>query len=129
MRIADVAFTLPWAPDSLNVLLRTHWSRRHRENGSTDLVVRASTRPADRTRRLALRVDFVIRRKRLLDEDNNAASIKPILDALVRTGVIFDDRKVQVTVRQEKARLPTTQVSVWWDDAAPLFAARPDMIA
>lgn len=84
-------WTIRKVPLSLNRILRRHWSVRRREARAWRLQVRAACgRPIVRTAvRVAL--EIVVYRRRPQDPDNAVASLKPILDALVREGWLRDD--------------------------------------
>lgn len=71
-------------------LLRMHWTRRDRYTKTIAQLVRSPGCPPP----LKSPVDVVFcraYRAREMDQDNLAASAKPVLDALRRAGVIEDD--------------------------------------
>ena len=106
-------------PISLNRMLRQHWAVRRRYNQRWYNAVAYTVllehgpliEPVTDRRRLSI----WLHRKRLLDPDNATASVKPIVDAMCRTGLIVDDSEkyihlevVQVTDKPEK-----TVIEVW----------------
>lgn len=109
---------LPYAPVTANRYLRMHWTRRRLEGHAWhSYIVGYAGRPPDSPPRKA-RVSIVVRRKRLQDPDNAYASCKPVLDALVRRGWLWDDsgRHLELDVREEL--LPSAdawKTSIKWE--------------
>ena len=60
------------------------------------------------------RVTIISYRKRLLDEDNNVGSTKPLLDAVKDMGLIWDDspKFCELVTRQEKAGKVMTEIQI-----------------
>lgn len=89
-------------------LLRMHWAGRKRLASKLELMLLAALsagqiqveRPKGK-----VRVTYVRSyRANAMDEDNLAASLKPVLDALVRIGVLVDDspERLEIACLQRK---------------------------
>jgi Holliday junction resolvase RusA-like endonuclease len=84
-------FELLKLPPSLNVFMRWHYRKRAAEFKKIEQSCYAQIKrpkvPLDN-----YKIKFTRYTNRPLDIDNLVASFKPILDALVRSGVITDDK-------------------------------------
>src|SRR6266540_7015241 len=89
---------LPIYPLSLNRLLRLHWRTRGRKRDAWEGAIAsrvgfgpwyAGRREVRAPRRA--RVSILVGREKLQDPDNCVGSVKVVLDALCRTGWIYDD--------------------------------------
>lgn len=100
-------FTIPDAPKSPNVFYSSHWRVRHTHSKRWHSMVFAKVwphKPAAPLKKARLILTRYSVRK--MDDDNCRLSFKPVVDALVKYGVLSDD-SVDVIgspdVRQEKA--------------------------
>lgn len=98
-RPPDLRFRLPLPGSFSNRLARRHWAIQHRERKDylkvAHLMLQAQLRGTQRPR-LPLRRALVAARLtvwNVFDDDNAVALLKPVLDALVRVGVLLDDRR------------------------------------
>ena len=106
---------VPRSPNGPNGLLRMHWARRRRyADGWYWLVFRAMGGDAHCCGELRATVRIHQVRRRLLDTDNLYASVKPVLDAMRKTGLIFDDsaKWCDLTVTQEVGRPVRTLIEM-----------------
>lgn len=81
-------------PRSLNTMLRQHWAERKRQRDLWACEVTAAWLAAGRPRyrrKVRALVTCYYRTTRRRDTDNMTASVKPIIDALVRLGCLLDD--------------------------------------
>ncbi len=107
--------TLHSVPKSLNKALRSHYHRRTRANNMWELLIAGQCRGKLPAKPLEKAHITITRHAyRFLDYDGLVGSMKPVVDALVRVGVLKDDNW-GVTgpwdVRQEfrpKKRRPTS---------------------
>ena len=91
----SVHLTIPLVPVSNNKLLRMHWRDRRRLNRQwLDEIwvalhqARVKGRPElDRVR---IRIE-IQRPRRRRDDDNTRGGLKPVLDAMVKLGLLADD--------------------------------------
>ena len=88
-----MTITIPGVLPSSNAVLRWHWTRRARLWREWSRAVWAATRATPRTRSVQdpVAVEVVHHRARLLDPDNAVGAVKPLLDALVAAGLVYDD--------------------------------------
>lgn len=87
-----------------NGLLRMHWAKRKRYSDSIELAVRAASGSPPTIVGKVMLVYTRAHRGRPMDEDNLAASAKPVLDALRRFNVIVDDRPELLTLHCAQAK-------------------------
>ena len=107
-------------PLSVNRVLRMHWAKRHNYNAIwVDEVFAAKNeiklwgRPEHTD--VTVRIRLFYSGQVAMDEDNLVASCKPIIDALVKNGILLDDSPDHVrgvTVSQTKTRPKDTGVSI-----------------
>jgi len=107
---------VPVSPNGPKGYLRMHWAKRAKYNEAWAWRIRGAMGwPAvfDQAPDKA-RVTIVQFRKRLLDEDNLWASVKPIVDGLEDWQLLVDDSPAhcELVVRQEIAKVPRTEISV-----------------
>ncbi len=113
--MAVISFEIPQLPKLPNQIMYSHWRTRH--NHATkwkNLVIEATVKlclwkNAELSDRLPFKKARVIITRcssRQPDFDNLVSSIKPLLDGLVKAGIISDDRQdviAQPIVLWEKA--------------------------
>lgn len=89
--------------NSARGLLRRHWTKRGRDRDSLLLLLRAPgpLPSVGGPARVAYSRTYA---RAPLDPDNLAASAKPILDALVRLGVLVDDSPAYLELAPEQER-------------------------
>jgi len=83
---------IPWVPTSLNKGLRSHWGKRHKENIAWANYISAESvrkKPAAPLQKAKLTI--VRHSHRSLDFDGLVGSLKPVVDALIFSGIIADD--------------------------------------
>lgn len=80
--------TIPRVPISPNDRERLHWTDKRKTNKKWRGDIMAAL---DRNRFYIVRI--VLHRRRLLDEDNAVGSLKPVLDGLRDSGLIYDDSR------------------------------------
>ena len=85
------SWTFPRVPKSANRMLRAHWGVRRRDRWNWRKHVRAVCGKPPEKMRGRVRLDIVVSRRRRQDPDNAYASVKPLLDVLVREGWLEDD--------------------------------------
>ena len=127
-----ITLELPTAPPSLNQWQRMHWAKRkliaggmrdeiglclvveHRELARVEIgsnglgvVVLKSRAKGHR------RVKITRRGSRTLDHDNLVGGCKPLVDALVKVGLIENDTPALVTVEYAQERGAGCRVDVW----------------
>ncbi len=113
-----ISLTIPEVPRGPNGhagLLRMHWRVRNQYRDRWYWLIRAALPVMvlePQTERCKVRIHQV--RKRRLDPDNLVASVKYVLDSLIRWGVIKDDSPgwIELTVTQEAGRPCRTLIEV-----------------
>lgn len=88
-----ITFYVP-LPDSLNVALRQHWSKRHKAQQETDTIVYLSIRQHFKTAIPCwkkVKVKFTIYSNRFMDADNRIMTCKVCVDSIRNAGLIADD--------------------------------------
>jgi len=106
--------TLPNVPCSLNVLLRLHWSKRRKLSITWSLLlIEAGVNDIPDALRKR-QVSICRYAPRTLDSDNLVASYKLVIDALVRSGALFDDSPewLDLKVTQLKAKRKKTCITI-----------------
>lgn len=83
-------YVFDFVAPGLNVMLREHFSKRKKRKETIQWCIIQQGLVNHKGR-----VELTYKRtsRRLLDDDNNAASAKSFLDALVKCGVIVDDSR------------------------------------
>lgn len=109
---------------TLNKLLRLHWAAKAKIQktlaAEVALIVREMESHDDeipvgflgqREKRVVV---IMLRRKKLMDEDAKYGAVKPLLDAIKKAGLIYDDSPEWLTLRvnQEKNDKDRTLVEV-----------------
>ena len=107
----SIWFVIPRVPTSLNKMLRKHWAVRAKEQSAWDdeifvavsierrrqwanLIFKADGKPY-----LPVQVEIkVVWKSRRLDPDGLAASVKPILDAMRKICLIYNDSPRWITL-------------------------------
>lgn len=114
--IKQVEFTLQAVPPSLNVMLRTHWVKRRKEQEKWDLLVKVewlNRRKFVFQKPVEILYIITFKDVRTRDLDNYIGGTKYITDALKRTFIPQDSaewlRRVSVEFRTGK---PQTRVSI-----------------
>ena len=118
-KLGKAIIVIPCAMPSLNQQLRMHHYARMRLKKEcvkavgdalkvSGYLVMEMIRPSRR------KVTIISYRKRLLDEDNNVGSTKPLLDAVKDMGLIWDDspKFCELVTRQEKAGEVKTEIQI-----------------
>jgi len=106
-------WTLRRVPRGANKLLRAHWSVRRREEKDWRLLIRSVCGRPPAMVESRVRLEVTIHRLQLQDPDNAYASLKPLLDALVREGWLRDyssqwlELDVQELVESDRRRCRT----------------------
>ena len=100
---------------SLNKLQRLHWAARKRVRDSYEQWFRWHARPEHRAKRSQFRHVTIERHgSKQLDHDNFVGGCKPLVDALIRARLIWDDSPDFLTVDyiQCKAKRSKTKTVV-----------------
>ena len=110
-----ISFILFNEPVSLNVSLGQHWAVRSRRNKKLHDTVFAGAWNAGWNRRMPpfTQVGVIIRNWRG-DFDNAVAGCKPLIDALVKNGIIKDDnpKECRITYRLVKSDIKGKSVEI-----------------
>lgn len=88
-----IKLTLSSIPDSLNVKLRTNRHALNRESKKWDFLISQAADgliPAEPFKKA--QVTMIRHSHRMLDFDGMVGSLKPVMDAIVSTGIVEDDR-------------------------------------
>lgn len=108
-----IRFSIPGlAPKSTSPNGRAHYLRKHADGkayGETVFLIAQSAKPAwwpSQGQERAL-VTLTQKANRLRDHDNFAASFKPGLDAIVRAGIIADDKPSVIDLSLRAVRVKT----------------------
>ena len=97
-------------PESLNKMLRTHWSKRARGRADWYWLLQVGTTPSQRIalktaaqtqHRMKVRIKTFLRTRRF-DPDNLTAAVKPLLDSLVKLQFIRNDSPVWLDLKVEQ---------------------------
>ena len=110
-----VRIEIPLPTPSLNRYKRMHWGAQKRLRDQYETLIRHQMRSLDRARPHQFRRVKIERYgSRLLDVDNFVGGCKPLIDALSRAGIIWDDsiRYVRVDYEQIKATAKTARTIV-----------------
>jgi hypothetical protein len=113
-----ITIMLPFATPSQNAYQRWHWRRRSELRDTCQMIIRVflRVRPLPQARAPYRATVSVLRLgKRMLDYGNLVGGCKPVLDALVREGVIRDDspRWVAEQYNQDKAPRGVEATRLW----------------
>ncbi len=97
-------FEIPDVPPSPNRVLGRHWSMKAREKDKWVLWVRAKMPTVHPKPVVKMRLRVILAHSRSYDEDNAYGACKPVIDALKRWQLIFDDspQYLDLTIEQEK---------------------------
>jgi hypothetical protein len=114
--------TIGRIPRSANRQLRAHWGARVRDLESWRQHVRAALGRRPRPPAERVRLEITVHRLKLQDPDNAHASVKPLLDALVREGWLRDDAPawLELEVTEAVERLKRRQrTEITWLRLSP----------
>lgn len=107
---AGITIQLPFATPSQNVYQRWHWRERNRYRDTVTSLIRAHLLAtlAALPRVAPYRVGLEVLRQGLRDMDygNLVGGCKPVLDALVKVGVLYDDAPKWVREHYDQERVP-----------------------
>jgi hypothetical protein len=103
-------WTIPRVPLSANRLLRAHWGKRRRDRDSWREHVRSSCGVPPREPPAQACLEVVVHRLRLQDPDNASASVKHLLDALVRAGWLRDDSREHLDLKVSELKAPARRL-------------------
>lgn len=100
-----VLLTIPIRIPSGNTELRSHWAVRRRSMTRWMWAIRQQVKPRAKAAAVRMRVRITSYRERMLDPDNLVSGCKSLIDALKRSGLIYDDSGdwIDLDVSQEKA--------------------------
>lgn len=110
-----IEIVIPEPTRSLNELQRMHWAQRKRLRQMYEHEIMAQVAWADRIKRNQFKVVTIERYgMRRLDHDNFVGGCKPLVDALTRTAMIWDDAPDFVAVEyiQKLAKKKDTRTRV-----------------
>ena len=122
---------IPRVPKSANKMLRSHWGARRRDEESWREHVRRACGRRKRRFRKKVRLSIIVHRQRRQDPDNAHASVKNLLDALVKEGWLADDSSeflsFTVTEHVEPRKLKH-RTELWWEPerSPPAGPSAPD---
>lgn len=94
---------IPDVPPSPNRLRGKHWGVKKQLGDYWSSLVRAEILPQKCPVRKRKAV-VVLHHSRLYDKDNAYASVKPVVDALTRWGLIVDDSKEWLDLEVQQAK-------------------------
>ena len=106
---------IPLPTPSLNQVQRMHFQARRRMRDQYEMICRSCATPITRVRPRQFRHVTIVRHGvRQLDHDNLVGGAKILLDALVRTELVYDDapQYVHVTYEQVPAKAARTKTVV-----------------
>jgi hypothetical protein len=86
-------------PASPNDRERLHWTERRKANRKWRADIMAAL-----GRDQFCRVRIALHRRRLLDDDNAVGSLKPVIDGLRDSGLIYDDSKRWILLSTEQVK-------------------------
>lgn len=82
---------LPQPTLSLNQLLNQHHHKRTADKRTWEKLLLVASGPVRKPREIRMRLDIERHGSRELDPDNLRGGMKPLIDAIRRHGLIFDD--------------------------------------
>ncbi len=110
---------VPVGPNGPKGLLRMHHSERTKYNRLWKLEIRSHIQSPSYPDAISKKhVSIHQVRTRLMDDDNLVASCKPIFDAIVTWGLLFDDDPEHLIphVTQERGKPQTTTIRIWTEE-------------
>lgn len=113
-----LAIEIPMPSPSLNRLQRMHWAQRSNLRDQYETLLRLASSPRHRCFRRELRKVRIERHAvRFLDHDNFVGGCKPLVDALTRARLIWDDSPdcVEVSyvqIKKAKGELSRTLITI-----------------
>ena len=106
MSLEPTIFRVWFAPLTANEMLRMHFMERAAEKARWRSALRIAAKKLNGPRDgKPKRLQIVVFRAGLQDEDNKWASVKPVVDALMGSGWIADDRKSMLDLRVDEVKL------------------------
>lgn len=119
--LKNITLQIPLVVPSPNLWVRAHWRRYQsiKTQWCEEIAFAVLGLGAQRNALVLpfewAHVEVISYRKRLLDPDNLAGGLKPIMDGLRYAGVIQDDtaRNVHITVMQFISKPPSTVIRVY----------------
>lgn len=114
-RVPPTAIDIPVPTPSLNQLQRMHFHALRKLRDRFTVICRAHVTMLNRARPYQNRRVTIERRGvRLLDYDNLVGGCKPLVDALCRSGLLWNDspKYCQITYRQTKVTAAQTRTIV-----------------
>lgn len=105
-------------PETANARLRTHWRDRSRESKTWRLLVRAICgvpRDGEVPSDGKIRIGITMTRRRRQDPDNRQASVKPLLDAIVKAGWLVDDDDEHLELSVEEVLGGRPETVITWE--------------
>ena len=121
----EIDIFIPRVVPSLNVWDHLHWQKKRRIKRDWYLEILAK-RPRNLRTIRCCQIEITREYQNLsLDPDNLIA--KPLMDALVRTGILLDDsekvvRKYSINQKSQTARKIGTHIKIWRIDGDPSIA-------
>lgn len=109
-----IKIMVPYKIESLNVIIRKHWSYRSREKKTwMDLIHMLGGKKIYKDIPYT-KVTILSKRKRLLDKDNCYGGAKLVIDAIKELGLIEDDSldKIELKVEQVKSKDEETLITL-----------------
>ena len=105
---------IPFSPNGPKGLLRMHWAKRAKYNKHWQLLVRSQIPYIADKPNVRKKVSISQMRKRLLDPDNLVASVKPILDAIVKCNLVYDDSPewIELECMQQQGKPQITIIEI-----------------
>jgi hypothetical protein len=95
-RVKLVINRIPMSPNDRE---RLHWTDRRKANRKWRSDIMAAL---DRDQFQKVRI--ILHRRRLLDDDNAVGSLKPVIDGLRDSGLIYDDSKRWILLTSEQVK-------------------------
>ena len=119
-----ITFTIPWPTQSQNVYGKGHWSKRHRATQRYELALHGDMlrrRLTGWSAKGKRRVTITRYSSGTLDQGNLVGGCKPLIDAMVRLGLLVDDTPELLEdhyaqVKIPRKEMPRTAVEI--EDAA-----------
>ena len=103
---------IPLPTLSLNKLQRMHWAERAKLRDQYEQLFRMASSPLHRCLRREFRAVKIERHAvRLMDHDNFVGGCKPLVDALVRTHLIWDDSPEYVEVNYVQVKKARREIA------------------
>lgn len=105
-----LAIEIPMPTPSLNVYKRMHYHAQKRLRDQYTTILRLHTTAITRCKPHQMRRVTICRYgARLLDIDNLIGGCKPLVDALQRAGLLWDDSPRYVSIKYEQTKVSAKQ--------------------